>query len=134
MKRRAEHRALSFFLYGDYMAQAWAKAFYNSKLWHDTREYILKRDHYRCQGRGCHRPAEEVHHIKKLTPENINNPMITVNPSNLISLCADCHKAQHTDDKRQGNKARYKDTQNILPEIYFDENGYPVEVKTPPGI
>ena len=93
---------------------------------------MLKRDRYMCQSKGCYNPAEEVHHIIHLTEENINDPNITVNPKNLISLCGECHKAIHKPDKVAGLKKRAS-KQSILPEIEFDENGYPVPVSNPPG-
>lgn len=117
------------------MAQSWAKTFYNSTQWKKCRETILKRDRYRCQTPGCYNPAEEVHHKTKLTPKNINDPMVSMNPENLISLCGDCHKAKHERDKRDGRlkKTRYMQ-QAILPEVEFDKEGYPVEVaRKPPG-
>lgn len=115
------------------MAREFAKAFYNSSLWKDTvRPAMLKRDRYKCQSKGCYNPAEEVHHIIHLTEENINDPNITVNPKNLISLCSECHKAIHRPDKVAGLKKRAS-KQSILPEIEFDENGYPVPVSNPPG-
>jgi len=121
------------------MARDFAKSFYKSKLWQDTREAILKRDKYRCQMQGCYNPAEEVHHIKYLTPSNIGDVNITVNPANLICLCGDCHKAIHKGDKVAGIKKRATEhrmadkNKCILPEIEFDENGYPLPVaKIPP--
>lgn len=114
------------------MAKKWAKAFYNSGAWKETREQILKRDRYMCQTKGCYRPAEEVHHIIYLTEENINDVKITLNPENLMCLCGDCHKAIHKGEKIAGLKKRTS-MQSILPEIEFDENGYPVPVSTPPG-
>lgn len=65
----------------------------------------MKRDAYLCQDclkRGMYKPAEEVHHITPLTPENINDESITLNMDNLISLCKDCHAKRHNkkDDKR----------------------------------
>lgn len=113
------------------MAREFAKAFYKSKLWQDTREVILKRDRYLCRTVGCYNPAEEVHHIKHLTPENLNDPNVSVNPANLISLCGECHKAIHKKDKVAGLKQRAK-RQDILPEIIFDENGYPIPVDNTP--
>ena len=32
-----------------------------------------------------------MHHVIELTPENINDISIALNPDNLISLCHDCH-------------------------------------------
>lgn len=51
------------------MAQTWAKAFYNSASWKYTRKAVLKRDCFSCAW--CGTRAEEVHHIKELTAENI---------------------------------------------------------------
>lgn len=100
------------------MAQEFSKSFYNSKQWRQTREYILKRDCYLCVM--CGNAAEEVHHKIHLTPSNINNPMITLHESNLISLCGDCHKRIHSADKTKAG--------NILPLIAFDEEGNPILV------
>lgn len=72
------------------MAKEWARQFYNSKAWKNTRRYILNRDKYTCVY--CYNRAEEVHHIIELTPSNINDVNISLNPDNLISLCSDCHK------------------------------------------
>ena len=115
------------------MARAFAKAFYHSSVWKEVRESILKRDNYMCQMAGCHNPAKEVHHKKKLTPDNINDTSVTVNPDNLISLCGECHKAIHVGDKRAGlgTRRRYR-TEPALPEIIFDDAGYPVITNSHP--
>ena len=36
-----------------------------------------------------------MHHIIELTPDNINNPSISLNPRNLMLLCNDCHNRLH---------------------------------------
>lgn len=82
---------------GDFMKE-WAKAFYKSQAWKVCRDGIWRRDGGLCQDcwrRGVLTPAEEVHHIKPLTPLNIRDPEISLNPSNLISLCRECHRARH---------------------------------------
>lgn len=56
-----------------------------------------------CLAEGRYTPAEEVHHIIELTPENINSPSIALNPDNLVSLCRECHRARHT-----GRVSRYE--------------------------
>ena len=71
----------------------WAKQFYNSATWRKMRDYIRARDNGLCQI--CGAPGEEVHHIKHLTPDNLSNPDITLNPDNLILLCKACHSAEH---------------------------------------
>lgn len=107
------------------MAKDWAKAFYNSTAWKQTRLCVLKRDRYRCQQPGCRRTAEEVHHIKELTEDNVNDIRVSLNINNLTSLCSDCHKAITKRMKTKGY--------GILEDIVFDENGYPIPADTPPG-
>lgn len=102
------------------MAREFSKAFYNSKVWKVTREYILKRDKYLCTE--CGKPAEEVHHIIHLTPRNIGDVSITLNPDNLKCLCRDCHFNEHAEDKIRGRM-----TNNPLVSIAFDENGNVIE-------
>lgn len=108
------------------MAKEWAKAFYNSQAWQDTRQAILKRDRYTCQRPGCYNPAEEVHHKTILTEENINDTSVSLNPENLISLCGECHKRMHKRERAGGHKKGNSVGDGILAEIEFDENGYPI--------
>lgn len=84
----------------------YAKIFYSSKAWQRCR------DSYkasvgglceRCKAKGQLRPAEIVHHVTHITPNNINDPFVTLNPANLEALCRDCHAEVH---KRV--KKRYK--------------------------
>lgn len=76
----------------------YAEAFYGSPAWKNCREAAKKRDQYLCvdcMKRGRLTPAEEVHHIIELTPENISDPSISLSLDNLVSLCRECHKARH---------------------------------------
>ena len=76
----------------------WAEEFYKSQAWKICREVIMQRDHYLCQDclkQNKFTAAEEVHHIIELTPENIQDPEVTLNSENLISLCRECHRARH---------------------------------------
>lgn len=54
------------------------------------RRIVLHRDHYTCAD--CGGRANEVHHKVELTPDNITDDRIALNPDNLMSLCGDCHK------------------------------------------
>ena len=63
----------------------------------------------RCLKKGKISPAEEAHHRIKLTPQNINNPDITLNWDNMELLCKDCHE-----EERERAKGRWK----------VDENGH----------
>ena len=97
-----------------------SKSFYNSTQWRDTRAYALMRDRYLC--RRCGAPATDVHHVVRLTPDNIDDPKITLNPDNLESLCDACHKAEH-----------YAERTGLTIDYNFDEDGQPVPVQSPPG-
>lgn len=102
------------------MARDTLKGFYNSGVWKKQRIYILKRDKYCCTEPGCHRTATEVHHIIELNESNVNDFNICLNENNLRSLCHDCH-SRITKQMKSGKE-------NILNNICFDENGYPVEI------
>lgn len=110
------------------MAKEWAQWLYKSKPWKKVREFVLRRDRYMCQcykltgeSEPCGNPAEEVHHIERLTPENIHDPRITFNSENLISLFGECHKREHKDE-------RTKKGPECGEGMIFDENGMIVEV------
>lgn len=106
------------------MAKAYSKAFYRSKAWKQVRLYCLMRDRYLCQR--CGRPAEEVHHITHLTPQNITDVRVSLNPDNLVSLCKDCHFAAHREDQADGRPHRYE--RDTLPTVVFDERGNPIAI------
>lgn len=75
-----------------------ARKFYKGKAWQSVRDYVMSRDARLCQDclkKGKITTAEEVHHIVEITPDNINDPDITLNPDNLVSLCKECHAARH---------------------------------------
>lgn len=76
------------------MAKDWAKDFYESKSWRETRDYLMAKYNFICQ-KCKNQPAEIVHHIIWLTPQNINNPKITLCEDNLIPVCRDCHAEYH---------------------------------------
>ena len=82
----------------------WAISLYKSKRWQQVREYCMTRDHRLCQDclkKGRYTPAEEVHHIIPLTPLNIDDASISLNPENLVSLCRECHRERHGAHERR---------------------------------
>lgn len=104
------------------MARQFSEKFYKSKEWEQVRKYVLMRDRYCCKH--CGRPAQEVHHIIHLSPENIWDVKVTLNPDNLISLCKDCHFAQHVKDKEAGKRRAHGLSEGDCADGYhFDENG-----------
>ena len=69
------------------------KKYYNeylkSEAWKRKRYVVLKRDNWTCQE--CGVPATQVHH-KKYAKYQIGKEPIKW----LVSLCADCHKKEHS--------------------------------------
>lgn len=103
------------------MARDFSKSFYNSKEWEQVRATVMMRDKYLCQH--CGKPATEVHHIKHLSPANVDDPSVTLNMDNLVSLCRDCHFAEHRGEHGNGRKV------SESYEYTFDENGMLIEKK-----
>ena len=72
----------------------WAKPFYKSKAWRDCRDAYFISRHGLCERCNC-KAGTIVHHKIYLTPENINDPNITLSFENLELLCQDCHNDEH---------------------------------------
>ena len=105
---------------GDGMAKDWAIDFYNSKAWEDCRLAFMRSKFFICER--CGGAATIAHHITYLTPKNINDPNVTLNWSNLESLCQDCHNKEH--------QSKYSATRE---DVMFDENGDLISARgTPP--
>ena len=75
------------------MAQEFAEAFYKSAGWRKFREWYIAGKFGLCEK--CGRPGKILHHKILLTPFNISDPEITMNPANVEYLCKDCHEAEH---------------------------------------
>ena len=98
------------------MAKEYAKGFYNNKIWKACRNaYIQERiaiDGGLCEV--CHNQLGYiVHHKTELTEDNIDNTFVTLNKSNLLYVCKDCHDDIHLHSGRI---------------TIFDENGNLIEV------
>jgi len=79
------------------------KEFYGSKAWKDCREAYKKSVGNLCEEclkQGRITPAEDVHHIKKLTDQNVNDPRVSLSFDNLMALCNPCHDKKHSKNKR----------------------------------
>lgn len=104
------------------MARDFAVNFYCSKAWrHTQREYMQASETSRgfCPPGMCERcwaagrgavPAEIVHHVTWLTPDNVGDPDVTLGWDNLMRVCRDCHAAIHAGDGRE-------------PRVAFDARG-----------
>ncbi|MCM3536584.1 HNH endonuclease [Priestia endophytica] len=71
----------------------YAKKFYKSKAWYRCRQSYITSQHGLCER--CKGVGKIVHHKTYITPQNINNPAITLSHSNLELLCQDCHNKEH---------------------------------------
>ncbi len=104
------------------MAQPWAKSFYKSGPWRNCRDGYI-RERRRIDGGVCEVCRENmgyiVHHKILLTPENINDPEVSLNWRNLSYECKACH------DRHEGHGV------GVSSEIVceFDNNGDPIAIK-----
>lgn len=91
--------------------------FYHSSAWKKTRKLIVVAKLGLCEE--CGRKGTEVHHIIPLTPNNVNDPTIALNPNNLKLLCKQCHDAIRSEGE-------------IRKDLQFDEEGNVIK-RYPPG-
>lgn len=80
------------------MAKPFAKAFYKSKAWLQCRDAYIASVQGLCETclrKGKVRPGKILHHKIELTPDNINDPSITLGWDNLEYDCQECHNAKH---------------------------------------
>lgn len=83
---------------GDIVAQEFSKKFYKSSEWLMLREQILLERGAICEKCGqaiIESKHIQLHHIKELTVQNIDDVMITLNPKNILVLCQTCHNMIH---------------------------------------
>lgn len=80
------------------MAREFATSFYSSVVWQACRAAYLEHVGGLCEdclARGIYTPAEIVHHITPLTPENIKDAHVALGFDNLRALCRECHARAH---------------------------------------
>jgi len=83
-----------------------AQKFYNTTAWHQCRSAFIQQriaeDGGLCQM--CGRELGYiVHHKTELTPDNINDPDISMGFNNLEYVCLSCHSSYHfSSDKELG--------------------------------
>lgn len=78
--------------------QEYAERFYKSRAWRECRDAYIKSVGglcERCLERGLYTPGEIVHHKKHITPDNIDDPTVTLNWDNLMLVCRNCHGELH---------------------------------------
>ena len=80
------------------VARDFTEGFYGTQRWKDTRDTYMLMGQGLCEpclDEGRYTIAEIVHHKVHLTPDNINDPSITLNFDNLQRVCRDCHAKAH---------------------------------------
>ena len=80
----------------------YAKAFYSSTAWKECRKGYAEYRHGLCElclKKGIYNPGEIVHHKKHITPQNINDPAITLSWDNLLLVCRDHHAELHKESR-----------------------------------
>lgn len=83
------------------MSRQEKQEFYNTQAWKNTRKAYASSVGGLCEQclrAGIYSPGEIVHHKTHLTPENLNDPTIALDWSNLELLCRKCHANAHKYD------------------------------------
>lgn len=101
-----------------------AERFYKSKRWQANRDAYARSVGGLCEAcakQGLVVPGEIVHHKTELTPENIHDPSITLDWSNLELVCRECHALRHPKSR---HRRRY----------VVDAQGYVMACETAPPV
>lgn len=108
-------------------AKPWAVSFYHSSEWLRTREAYMnlpiRTDRgicppgmcERCFSMGVLRPANTVHHVTWLTPDNIGDPSVSLSFDNLMRVCMDCHAAIHSGLGEATPRVAFDSEGNVVP-------------------
>lgn len=94
----------------------YAKSFYTSKAWKETRHAYIKRVNglcERCRASGEFVPGKIVHHKNHITPKNIKDPRVTLSFNNLELLCEDCHNKEHK--RKENTRYIFAEDGTLLP-------------------
>lgn len=83
--------------------------FYNSAAWQVAREIKIREANGKCER--CGALGEEVHHIIKLTTQNVIDPTVSLNQENLELLCKKCHNSEH---KRFSKSQQFDEEGNFI--------------------
>lgn len=94
------------------MAKEYAIKFYSSNSWIKCRLGFMQSKNFVCDR--CNGVGYIAHHKKHITPENINDPNITLNWANLQCLCLECHNAVHGNSEAFVNGVSFDNDGNII--------------------
>lgn len=83
--------------------------FYKSDTWKIARQIKITQASGKCER--CGGIGQEVHHIKRLNIDNVNDVSISINPENLELLCKECHNKEH---KRFSSNLKFDEEGNFI--------------------
>ncbi|MFD3271508.1 HNH endonuclease signature motif containing protein [Paenibacillus dendritiformis] len=85
------------------------QTFYASRKWREFRLSLIAERGNRCQecGKIVAKSIELIgHHTTELTPENVHDHNISLNPEMVELICRDCHDKEHQRFGYQGNASK----------------------------
>lgn len=95
----------------------YTKKFYKSQAWINCREAFINSLKDKTCNR-CHKmPGKIVHHKEAITPENINDPFITLNFANLEYVCQKCHNKEHMSSSAVKEELQFDREGNLIKKI-----------------
>lgn len=97
------------------MAKDYARGFYNSAAWKKCKDGYMQSKNYICER--CGNIAVICHHKEYITPHNINDSCITLNWSNLESLCQECHNKEHHSSPICVNGLMFDEKGNLIKKL-----------------
>lgn len=83
--------------------------FYKSPAWLSARQLKIMTVNGLCER--CGQIGIEVHHMERLTVDNVYDSLVSLNQDNLELLCRECHNKEH---KRFSKEVRFDKDGNIL--------------------
>jgi hypothetical protein len=86
------------------------KSFYASEAWINLRLQLINERGNKCErcGKIILRSKDLIgHHKTELTPENVSDYEISLNPENIEIICFDCHNKEHKRFGHQGERNVY---------------------------
>jgi len=99
-------------------------AFYQSTAWDKARKAYFNIKFARCERcdelLGIKPRDHSVHHIIELTPDNVNDPMISLSFDNFELLCQSCHNKHH---KSSGSATTEETEFDEFGNVTFDTSG-----------
>jgi len=98
------------------VAKDFARHLYASKAWRECRTSYIASVYNLCETckkKGVVKPGKILHHLVYLSPENIDDPNVSLNHDLLRYDCQECHTREHLGDHLEA----------VREGLMFDSNG-----------